>query len=336
MRLSSLGDIVLTEPVVAALHGADPRREIGFAVKAEFRDLVAGDPRVSAVHALRGSAIGDLAALCGDVRRRRYSAVIDLHANARSAVIARSSGAPLVSVYRKREPAEWWRVRVARRPFRASARTVDRYLAALRRLGIAAVPARPRLHMPPGQEEWADGFLAGRGLRARDFVAMAPGAVWATKRWPAERYGEVVRELFLSTGLPTALVGSASERGACDAVIEAAGASSKATNAAGEATLGGTVAAISQAALFVGNDSGLTHAAVALGVPTVALFGPTDPGQFDFEGHAVVYADLACSACSFFGGERCPLGHWDCMRLITPDAVLASARGVLARAGGPR
>jgi ADP-heptose:LPS heptosyltransferase len=74
---------------------------------------------------------------------------------------------------------------------------------------------------------------------------------------------------------------------------------------------------------------------MASGTPTVAVFGPTDPGQFDFEGHELVYADLPCSACSFFGSRRCRLGHWRCMRAIPPEVVLAASRRLLSRGGTP-
>ena len=80
---------------------------------------------------------------------------------------------------------------------------------------------------------------------------------------------------------------------------------------------------------MIGNDSGPTHIAMALGTPTVAIFGPTDPSQFDFEGHELVYADLPCSACSFFGTRRCRLGHWRCMASIPSGEVVAAARRLL-------
>lgn len=331
--MSSIGDVVLTEPVVAALRSARPGSEIGFAVKAQFRDLVAGNRDISVVHALKGSSLLDLASLCREVRSRRYTAVVDLHANLRSALIARLSMAPLVSVYHKRDPGVWYGVRMARRPFRAAKRTVDRYLSALEPLGIHAERARARFHVAPRDAAWAESYLSGRGLRSGAFVVVAPGAVWGTKRWPAEGYGMVVRELFLETGLPAVLVGSATELGLCRAVAAGAGSCARVACAAGEATIGGTAAIIAGAALYIGNDSGLTHIATALGTPTVAIFGPTDPGQFDFSGHAVVFADLACSACSFFGSDRCRLGHWECMRSIRPEGVLRAARGLLAARG---
>jgi lipopolysaccharide heptosyltransferase II len=333
VRMSSIGDVVLTEPVVAALRAARPGIEIGFAVKAALRDLVAGNKDISTIHTLAGPSPLQLASLCREVRARRYSAVVDLHANLRSALVARASAAPLVSVYRKRDPGVWFSVRVRHRPFRAAMRIVDRYLSALAPLGVHAQHARVRFHAASRDVAWAGGFLPGRGLSPGSFIAVAPGAVWSTKRWPADRYGAVVQELSLETGLPAVLVGSAAERGLCEAVAAGAGRSVRTTVAAGEATLGGTAAIIAGAALYIGNDSGLTHIAAALGTPTVAIFGPTDPGQFDFEGHAVVFADVQCSACSFFGGESCRLGHWECMRLIQPEDVLRASRGLLAARG---
>jgi heptosyltransferase-2 len=334
VRLSSLGDIVLTEPVTAALRRERPGCEIGFVVKDRFRDIVAGQPAVSTIHALSSGSLAALAALCRDVRSRRYAAVVDLHANARSRIVSAAALAPVVSVYRKRDPGDWLSVRVARRPFRARVLTVDRYLAALTKLGVEPRRARPSFRVTGQDASLADDSLAGLGMRERAFAVVAPGAVWATKRWPAERFAAVVRELSQGDGLPCVLAGSAAERSLCEAVADAAGRTARAVTVAGGATLRQSAALISRAALFVGNDSGLSHLAMAVGTPTAAVFGPTDPGQFDFDGHAAVYADLACSACSFFGGARCRLGHWDCMRLVEPADVLRAARGLLAAGGG--
>jgi len=318
---------------VAALRTARPGCEIGFAVKSQFADLVAGDPSVDRIHVLDTSAPGGLRELCRGVRAAGYAAVVDLHRNARSAAIVRAARASVTAEYVKRDRGDWLRVRLFRRPFRASRRLVERYLEALAPLGVDAPYAKPRFHVAARDAAWGEAFVAGRGLRPRSYAVVAPGAVWATKRWPAERFGAVARDLFVDLGLPAVLVGSAAERPICEQVAAAAGADSPTTVAAGEATLGGTAGIVAQGALFLGNDSGLTHVAMALDTPTVAVFGPTDPAQFDFEGHAVVFADTPCSACSFFGGERCRLRHWDCMRLIEAQDVSRAARALLAARG---
>jgi heptosyltransferase-2 len=330
VRLSSLGDIVLTEPVLAALARELPGCEVGFAVKSAYSDLVSAHPGVARVHTLDPGRRGALSALCRDVRSRAYGAVVDLHRSARSAAIVRAARAPISTSVRKRERGDWLSVRVLGRPFRARKKLVERYLEALAPLGISAPYAAPRLHVPEADRRRAGAYLASRGLD-RGFAVIAPGAVWATKRWLAEGFARVAGALS-KDGIPVVLAGSVAERGLCLRVASEAGAPVLVT--AGETGLGETAAIIERAALFVGNDSGLMHVAMALDTPTVAVFGPTDPGQFDFTGHALVFADVPCSACSFYGGRRCRLGHWDCMRLVESSDVVRAARALLAARGG--
>jgi heptosyltransferase-2 len=327
LRLSSVGDIVLTEPAVAALRETFPRAEIGFAVKERFGDLVSSHPAITRVHTL-GAGGGALSALVSEIRGSGYSAVVDLHRNVRSARVVRASGIPLRTSYRKRELADTLRVRFLRRPFRASRLLVRRYLDALRPLGVEVPVRTPRLYV--GERDAAAGaaLLDQAGAQEGRFAVMVPGSVWATKRWPAERFAEAASRVVADLGFPVVLLGSAGERGLCDEVARSAGAS--VTSLAGRTTLGEMAAVIASARFFVGNDSGPTHMAMALEVPTVALFGPTDPGQFDFSRHALVYRDLPCSACSFYGGERCPLGHWDCMLGIEADDVLEASAALFA------
>jgi ADP-heptose:LPS heptosyltransferase len=208
-----------------------------------------------------------------------------------------------------------------RRPFRARRRTVERYLDALEPLGIRNDYRRPRFHLDADLAARARERLAAAGLGERSYAALVPGSLWATKRWPVDRYAELARRIRGELGLGVAVLGSTSERGLCTTVAAASGA----LDLSGEMGLGETAAAISMARLFVGNDSGPLHMAMALDVPSVAIFGPTDPSQFDFEGHSLVYEDLECSACSFYGGERCRLSHWRCMNSIDAERVFDAA-----------
>jgi len=331
VRLSSVGDVVLTGPATALLREAYPSAEIGFVVKGSLRDLVAGNPHVDTIHVLEESSLAALRSLAREIGERRYDAFVDLHRNLRSAFLARASGARLRTAYVKRELRDAFAVRIARRPFRASKRLVERYVESLAPLGIAPAYRRPVFHVAGSDAEWADGYLAGSGLVPHGYVAVVPGSVWPTKRWSAERYAALAARVAARLDLPVVLLGSRDEIELCETV--AAGAGSGARVAAGQTTLGQMAALISRATLYVGNDSGPTHIAMAVDTPTVAIFGPTDPGQFDFERHALVYADLECSACSFFGGERCRLGHWDCIGTIGVDDVYAKAGALLERRG---
>jgi len=331
VRMSSIGDIVLTEPVVAAIAEAHPDARVGYAVKARYADLVRFHPAIAVVHELADSSPAALMRLCREVRAERYTTAVDLHGNARSVALVRCSGAEVTSRYRKRELSTALRVRVGRRPFRATRLLVDRYLEAIAPLGIGVAGRRPVLHLSSEARERAASLLGGFGLEPGAFVAMVPGTVWPTKRWPPERYAELAVRLSRENGAPTLLLGSADEETLCGYV--AARAQGAAVSGAGKATLGETAALIELASAYVGNDSGPTHMSMAVGTPTVAIFGPTDPRQFDFEGHALVYADPSCGACSFFGGERCPRGHWECMLSLGVDDVLTALRELPRRSG---
>jgi heptosyltransferase-2 len=318
--------------VIAALHEAAPDAPIGFAVKERYAVLVAGNPAITRIHALRDSGARSVAALSREIRRRRYGVVVDLHANARSLLLASLAGARAVVRYEKRDRWDAVRLRLGRAPYRARTRLVERYLGSLEPLGIERAYRRPRFHPDARSIASAERYLGESGLRPAGYAAIIPGSRWPTKAWPAESYGEVARALASEDGLAILILGSASERGLAEEVARRAPG---AVNAAGSVSLGEAACLLGAARIAIGNDTGPTHIAMASGTPTVAVFGPTDPSQFDFEGHELVYADLPCSACSFFGSRRCRLGHWRCMRAIPPEVVLAAARRLLSGGGTP-
>ncbi len=332
VRLSSIGDIVLTEPVVAALRRAYPDAEIAFVVKSRYRELVDAHPDITRVHELSGSSLASLRKLCSELRSHRYSTVVDLHHNQRSMVLGACARSSIVTTYRKREPGDAARVRFARRPFRASKRLVARYLESLKPLGVGAERDRPRLFVSEAAGAAARGRLLEWGVGDQAFAAVAPAALWETKRWPAARFAAVASGLAREHGLDILLVGSSADRGLCEGLLQSVDAGSRrVVNAAGVIGLGELAGVLGAARVFVGNDTGPMHMAMARGTPTVAIFGPTDPGQFDFSDDAVVYADLKCSACSFYGTATCRLGHWDCMNGIAAETVLAAAVELMER-----
>ncbi len=332
IRLSSIGDIVLTEPVVAALRSAYPDADIAFVVKSRYRELVEAHPGITRVNELHGSSVAGFARLCSELRSRRYSTVVDLHHNQRSILLGVCARSSIVTTYRKREFGDAARVRIGRQPFRASKRLVTRYLESLKPLGVGAVRDRPRLFVSDAAAAGARKRLDGWGLDEQGFAAVAPAALWSTKRWPADRFARVASGLAKDRGLDILLVGSGADRALCEDLLSGIDAGSRrVVNAAGSSGLGEFAGILGSARVFVGNDSGPMHMAMARGTPTVAVFGPTDPGQFDFSDDAVVYADLECSACSFYGTKKCRLGHWDCMEKIAAEPVLAAAFELLDR-----
>jgi heptosyltransferase-2 len=175
----------------------------------------------------------------------------------------------------------------------------------------------------------ADAALRGHGLDPeRPLLGISPGANWETKRWPAERFAGLARRA-LAAGLQVAVQGSPGEAGLGQLVARAAPGAADLTGKLDIPGLGGF---ISRCSAFVANDSGPMHMARALGVPTLAIFGSTDPGMFDFKGHAMLFAGVECAPCSFFGRSRCPRGHFRCMLELTEQRAWDALEPLL-RAG---
>ena len=161
---------------------------------------------------------------------------------------------------------------------------------------------------------------------SRDYVVMSPGALWATKQWPTDRFGA----LAAAADTQVVITGSASEKHLAAAVRAIA---PNAIDLCGGLSLGELGGVLAGARAVVANDSGPMHMARALGVPTLAFFGSTDPAQFRFDGHKLAYAGVECSPCSLHGLAACPRGHFRCMRDITVDAAADMLRALL---NGPR
>jgi heptosyltransferase-2 len=156
-------------------------------------------------------------------------------------------------------------------------------------------------------------------------VALAPGSIWGTKRWP------YFADLVSGLDKPCVVVGGSEDADLAGAI--AAAAPGRVVSAAGALSLRVSAALIQRAAVLLTNDSAPLHLATAVGTPVVALFGPTIP-EFGFgprrAGDAALgHAGLACRPCSKHGPHRCPLGHHRCMRELTVETVAAALTEVL-------
>ena len=155
-------------------------------------------------------------------------------------------------------------------------------------------------------------------------AAICLGSEWETKIWPAERVKSLVR-ILAHRGLRPVLVGGPKERSLAREVGSAGGCIDTTGNPIGEA-----LAILSMSSLAVGGDTGLMHAARAMGVPTVAVFGPTAPSLHVFgPRERAVSLGLSCSPCSVHGSRRCPLGHHRCLRDLDAEQVAAACQAVL-------
>jgi heptosyltransferase II len=330
LRFSAVGDVVLTAPALDALRRAWPATRIVYAVKERLAHLVRYNPDVAEVVTLLPSQ-GPLS-LARRLRALRPGAVLDLHNKMRSKVLRLLLPGVRKVVWHKRDVRDTLPVKLALRPYRASMRLADRYHAAVEELVGRALP-RGELRYFLGPE---DRDLAARALREagidpdRPLVGLSPGANWETKRWPAERFAGLAQRA-LREGFQVAVQGSVLEAPLGREVAERAPG---AKDLCGKLDLRGLGGLISRCSAFVANDSGPMHMARALGVPTLAFFGSTDPAMFDFAGHSALFAGVECSPCSFFGRSRCPRGHFRCMLDLDEERAWGTLVPLLS--AGPR
>jgi len=315
LRFSAVGDVVLTAPAVDALKQAWPQTRILYAVKERLAHLVQHNPNVSEVIPLRDGE-GPLA-YARRLRAAQPSVVLDLHGKIRSKILrALMPSVPKV-VWHKRDFRDTLPVKLALRPYHSSMLYADRYHAAVEQLVGRTLPRGRLQHfLGPDDVASADAVLRAHGLDPlRPLLGISPGANWETKRWPAERFAGLARRA-LTSGLQVAVQGSASEAPLGRLIAQLAPG---AVDLCGKLDLRGMGGFISRCTAFAANDSGPMHMARALGVPTLAFFGSTDPAMFDFRGHQMLFAGVPCAPCSFFGRRRCPRGHFRCMLDLTED-----------------
>jgi len=166
----------------------------------------------------------------------------------------------------------------------------------------------------------------------KPFAVIHPCGYTPQKRWPADAFACLVRDLHESHGMGTVLVGDKSDRPGAESIVEEAKPQQgDVLSLAGQLNLSGTAALIKKAGVFIGPDSGLAHLATALGTRTVVLFGPSDHRKWGTESlrHAVVRKDMPCAPCFIFGYHK-PCRRRTCMTGISPADVLSKVGDVLA------
>ncbi|MCP3979923.1 MAG: lipopolysaccharide heptosyltransferase II [bacterium] len=334
VQTAFLGDLVLTTPLLREIVRARPEARVTVVTTTIGRDVFRGLPYVAEVRALdkRPGLRGwrDALTLAGELKRDGFDWAVAAQRSHRSALLVRKSAARRVGF--AGAPGRWaYDLRVVRRGERHAVR---RYLELSRPLGGRPEIADPRPEMRPDASARDRVQEHLQALGGEPYVCVAPGSVWGTKRWLPEGFGEVARALGRE-GARVVLVGSAAERELCRDVARAAGSS--VLDLAGRTSVAELAALLECARLLVGNDSGPAHVASAVGTPVVTLFGPTTPAM-GYTPHGalnrvVEHEGLECRPCHRHGPQRCPLGHFRCMREIPAIRVLATVRAALDARG---
>lgn len=310
IRLSSIGDVLLTSPVLRCLKQQLPDVEVHFLTKSGMASLVESNPYVDKVHLLQES----LPATVSLLRAEHFDFVADLHNVPRSRRLRRLLHVRWQS-YRKNTFSKWVQILTKHAPKRGR-HVAERYFDAVRSLGVCPDDKGLECFLPAAMDRDAFanttiGKYKAADLTAQPYVVIACGAQHATKRIPLDK----LRFLASSIKQPLLLLG---DKGDADRIHNCGLLfPNHVHNLCGLTTLMQTAALVRDAAAVVTPDTGIMHLAAAFQVPTIALWGATDPA-FGFSAYRSPHVDCVanscwCHPCSRTGGERCPLGHYNCM-----------------------
>ncbi|MCU0611637.1 MAG: glycosyltransferase family 9 protein [Candidatus Eisenbacteria bacterium] len=329
IRLGTITDVVAATAVLNGLREALPTAVVTMVVHKENEELLSGHPWVDRIVAYdrRKHHRGPLGfrRLLTTLREQDWSISIDLRRSVATRLMTRAAGAPTRLTASEESAVTSLLVSARINRFFARRTRVETLLGSLRKLGVGNGYRPPRLYLRPEWTSGAGNLLRQLGVKAPTVVGLGPGARRETKLWPPERYAELAKRLSCS-GSEVLVLGSHEEKDICTKV--AAGRAGV-HDLAGRLSLGELLGLTARCTAFVGNDSGPTHCAHALGVPTVALFGPTDGRRYLFAGGRVIQRTVPCGPCSVRGRHRCPTGDHACMESISVDEVLQAVTQLL-------
>ncbi|HKO17222.1 MAG TPA: lipopolysaccharide heptosyltransferase II [Gemmatimonadaceae bacterium] len=329
IQTSFLGDTILTTPLLAYLaRGGEP---VDVLVTPASAAVLANQPSVREVivYDKRGRDRGmrGLLRLARMLRSRRYATAYLAQGSVRSGALALAARIPRRVGFATSAGRRFYTARI---PAPEGEHHAARLLC-LGMQGTSDLPTRealrPRLYPAAAERAAVDALFTGNGWDvASPFIALAPGSVWGTKKWP---HYPALAQLLPEARL--VVVGSAGDAPLARAVCEAAG--DRVLDATGRLSLLTSAELIRRARALVTNDSSPLHLASAMATPTLAIFGPTVPafgfGPLAPRSLTVGHPGLACRPCSRHGPMKCPLGHWRCMREITAEYVAAVLRQLL-------
>ncbi len=330
-----LGDVLMTTPAIAALRAGLPAAHIDFAVGPWSRPMLERNPHIERlIDAGRvGSgpyALADWRALVGRIRAGRYDLCLIPDRSPALTLLPAGAGIPR----RVGLDSDGRGFSLTQRvPAGGIQHEVDLYLACVAALGLPTAGARLEFYPSPAARQNAASLTpAGAGplVVVHPAGGQNPGMTLSAKRWPAARFAALIGRLQTEQQARVIVVGGKDDIALTESICQAAGGAP--TNLAGRLSFDELGALLEGAQLFIGNDTGAMHLAVAAGAPTVAIFGPSDPRQYGpyGSGHRAIWNQPACAPCLARGRWNTACRDFRCIESVTPEQVWAAAIELLS------
>jgi ADP-heptose:LPS heptosyltransferase len=325
IRFSSIGDIVLTTPVIRCLKKQVEGAEVHFLVKDSFRSVVEHNPYIDKLHVLAHSKELMLHELVDE----NYDYVIDLHHNVRTLAVKNTLKKKSFSFHKLN--IEKYIYTSLKLNILRKVHIVDRYMATLKSFGVTNDGEGLDYFISPNEETTRKDIPASHYL---GYIACVIGAAHGTKRWPVHKWQEFARKM----DHPIMLLGGKEDAANGNEIASVDDV--KVYNACGKFSLNESADLVKKSKVVISNDTGLMHIAAAYKRPVISLWGNTVPSfgmypyygdKFLSGGQSLPYEILQvnklwCRPCSKIGYAKCPLGHFKCMENISPDEVIAAVK----------
>lgn len=327
IRFSSIGDIVLTTPVVRAIHRQYPESEIHFLTKSAFAGLLQPNPYIHQVH---GWDDAQAASIMAHLRSLQFDAVLDLHHNLRSARVRWALRRPSAA-FPKANFAKYLLVRGWRKQPNGSLRpishVVSRYGETLRLIQASLDAEGLDFFLPETAEiAAAHAWQHAPFLPAQKPIAVCLGATHATKRWLPEYFVETLQQY----GQPVVLLGGKDAVKEAQFISDALHGIVPVWNTVAQFDIMTSAALMRACACVLTHDTGFMHIAAAFHLPMVTLWGSTVPAlgfaPYNTPFQVAEVPNLSCRPCSKIGFDACPKGHFRCMKELSPAMVLSQLK----------
>jgi heptosyltransferase-2 len=320
IRLSSIGDIVLSTPLIRLLRNKFPSAQIDFVIKKEFAELLKFNPHLTnLIEFDTGNGFKELLRLKSRILKERYDLIVDIHNNLRSVFLRTFSGARVLKV-NKRVFKRFLLVKFKINLYKNITPVAERYIETVSQLSIKNDNQGLELFVPKDIIDIAKDKI--NFSNSDRYIAIAPSAKHETKRWLPERFAEVGNRLSEKFNAKIILMGGKEDEQICK-LIETM-MKNKPINVCGKTSLLESAGILSLCEMLITNDSGLMHIGSAMKTKVVAIFGSTvkEFGFFPYGTKSVVVEkSISCRPCSHIGRDKCPKKHFKCMKEIQVDDV---------------
>ncbi|MFQ5732025.1 MAG: glycosyltransferase family 9 protein [Planctomycetaceae bacterium] len=335
IKPSAFGDVVQTLPILPVLRERFPRARISWVVRSELRGLLDGHPCLDEVVPwCRRGGIGIWWRFLRDLRRREFDVAFDLQGLLRTAAMSLATRAPLrVGLETAREGAHW-ACHVTLRDTGPQVPAHLRYWRVAEALGLGERRRETIVDTSPEDRSWANGQVA---QLAAPVLAVCPGARWATKRWPPEKFAAIAARAMRRYGFATVILGGKDEAetaGRLEYELRRFGLSARVRNLASRTSIKQLAALLQRSDVLLTNDSGPMHLAAGLGTRVAGVFTCTSPARSGPPGdrHQLITTALPCAGCY---KKRCPrrgARHLACLSDVSIDGVWRGFQRLVERA----